>query len=228
LLQTGKELTTTEEKCSLKGAVTLNIDGSILKICQTRAVAFLAQNKDFQSLYCGMTWPIQQDSSLVEAIKVCITIQTALKESDKVDTITMQTDNNNFVELILKEKERIRTGKNKKPTDKPIDKLITWVVDKLEKHKSLKMTYVPRIQNIAANEYTLYQTISRRYHFLFEIFLSIFLMSILRFFFFFFFNRYEYPKVDSYFRTCGTNKQGKCQDICLEMQVRRYDRRNYM
>jgi hypothetical protein len=101
---------------------------------------------------CIVGWPGQFNkiASLLkllefEAIGVCITIQNTLKESDKVDTITMQTGNNNFVELILKEKERIRTSKNKKPTDKPIDKLITWVVDKLEKHKSLKVTYVPRI-----------------------------------------------------------------------------------
>ena len=123
-----------------------------LKIYQTRVVAFLAQNKDFRSLYCGMAWPIQQDSSLVEAIGVCITIQIALKESDKVDTIIVQTDNKNLVELILKEKEKIRTRKNKKPIDRPFDKLIKWVVDKLEKHKSLKVTYVPHIQNIAVDE----------------------------------------------------------------------------
>ncbi|KAC1191462.1 hypothetical protein FH972_027135 [Carpinus fangiana] len=148
----GKELTTTEEKCSLKGDVTLNVDGSILKKFQTCAVAFLARDKDWKSLYCGMAWPIQQDSHLVEAIGVCISIQTALKESAEVDKIIVQTDHKNFLDVILKEKKRRETDDVDLPINKPIDNLTNWVLNKLKDHKNLEVAYVPRIQNTAADE----------------------------------------------------------------------------
>jgi ribonuclease HI len=153
LLQTGKELTTTNERCSLKGDVTLNVDGSTLQNDQTGAVAFIARDQDFQPLYCGMAWPIQQDSNLVEAIGVCISIQTALKEEPVTKhRITVCTDNKYFVDQILKEQKSSPTNAKKKTTEKPIAKLVTWVVKKLDEHKNLEVIYVPRIRNIAADE----------------------------------------------------------------------------
>jgi hypothetical protein len=88
----------------------LNADASIIQITQTRVVTYFTQDNDFQSLYCDMALPTQQDRNFVKGIGVCIKIKIAFKKFETTHTITVQMDNKNFCEANFKESKKKSGG----------------------------------------------------------------------------------------------------------------------